>query len=187
MKKKKNVKAAYDAYCEASLEDFHDLRDDFFNAVESNGFDGTLEALGFPTERKTLWFNVHTGCEAPLEGLLGERHELTSEIEELGYVLEHWLPKKEHPNPIIGRSLALSEEDVLRQVVGHIRVYMERCATAEEFEKSFRNQGGTMDDGGYSAEKGKVSVRLHDGREFIFGAKSVFAFAEQEKRQATLF
>jgi hypothetical protein len=72
-------------------------------------------------------------------------------------------------------------------VVDHIRVYVERCATAEEFEKSFRNQGGTMNDGGYSAEKGKVKVRLHDGREFIFGVKNVFAFVEQEKRQATLF
>jgi hypothetical protein len=45
-----------------------------------------------------------------------------------------------------------------------------------------------MNDGGYSAENGKVKVRLHDGREFNFGAKSVFAFGvKREERQATLF
>ena len=187
MKKKKNVKDAYDAYCEGSYDDFHDLREKFFDAVDSNGFDGTLEALGFPTDRKAVWFNAYTGHEASLEELLTLRHELNSELDELRYILEHWLPKKGHPNPIIARSLALSEDDVLRQVVGCIRGYVERCAAAEEFEKSFRNQGGTMNDGGYSAETGKVKVRLHDGREFIFGVKSVFAFAHMEKRQATLF
>jgi hypothetical protein len=115
MKKTKNVKAAYDAYCEGSYEDFHDLREKFFDAVEANGFGGTLEALGFPTARKAVWFNVYTGSEAPLEGLLGDKHELTSEIQGLGYILEHWLPKTADPNPIIARSLALSEEDVLRK------------------------------------------------------------------------
>lgn len=49
MNKKKNVKDAYDAYCDGSYDEFYDLRETFFEAVESNGFDGTLEALGFPT------------------------------------------------------------------------------------------------------------------------------------------
>ena len=105
----------------------------------------------------------------------------------LGYALEDWLPKGGDPNPIIARSLALSEDAVLRQVVGHIQVYIGRCATAEDFAKSFRNQGGSMEDGSYSAESGKVRVRLHDGREFSFGVRNLFAFAEHEKRQATLF
>ena len=187
MKKHKDVKAAYDAYCEATYDDFHELRDKFFEAVEANGFDGTLEALGFPTDRQAIWFNAYTGHEASLEELLTLRHELNSELDELRYILEHWLPKRDHPNPIIARSLALSEEDVLRQLVDNVHVYIDRCATAEEFEKSFRNQGGTMINGGYSAEKGKVKVTLHDGREFIFGVKSVYAFSEREKRQATLF
>jgi hypothetical protein len=185
--KKKNVKAAYDAYCEGSYEDFHELRDKFFEAVEANGFDGSLEALGFPTDRQAIWFNVHSGSEGLLEELIAARHELHSEIEELGYMLENWLPKKGHPNPIMARSLALSEEDVLRQLVDNVHGYIERCATAEDFEKSFRSQGGTMIDGGYSAERGEVTVRLHGGREFTFGVKNVFAFAEREQRQATLF
>jgi hypothetical protein len=183
---KKNVKAAYDAYCEANVENFHDLREEFFEAVRSNGVEGTLIALGFPTERAAMWFNVHTGCEEKLKHLL-TRYEINDEIDDLGYTLEHWLPKTADPNPIIARSLALSEEDVLRQVVAYIQMELDRCSTAEEFEKSFRNQGGTMDDGGYSAEKGKVRVRLRDGREFDFGVKNVFAFAHMEKRQATLF
>jgi hypothetical protein len=53
--------------------------------------------------------------------------------------------------------------------------------------KRVRNQGGTMINGGYSAEKGKVKVTLHDGREVIFWRKKCLCVLGTEKRQPTLF
>jgi hypothetical protein len=66
-------------------------------------------ALGFPTDPKGMWLNVYGGSEAMFEDLLRARHDLTSEIQQFGYILEHWLPKTSDPNSIMVRSLALSE------------------------------------------------------------------------------
>jgi hypothetical protein len=94
MKKKPSMEAAYIKYCTEQFGDFQDARQEFFEVVQAYGFDGTLEGLKFPTDRKAIWFNGLTGHEESLQALLDGRHELMTELEELGYILEDWLPKE---------------------------------------------------------------------------------------------
>jgi hypothetical protein len=43
--------------------------------------------------------------------------------------LENWLPKTEDPNPVMARSLAMSEYDAMQQVAEHLKTYAERNNT----------------------------------------------------------
>jgi hypothetical protein len=94
---------------------------DWREAPEKAGIDVTLEALGYSKDRNALWYNEHTGSVETLENLIvaesftGTRNETEEDkLRELAMVLEHWLPQTLEPNPVVARSLALSEFDAMQ-------------------------------------------------------------------------
>jgi hypothetical protein len=115
--------------------------DDFWSwreAVEQVGIDAALDALGFSKDQNLLWYNEHTGDEETLYSLIVGRDwysgpdETRGEKErrfEFAMSLENWLPKTEDPNPVMARSLAMSEYDAMQQVAEHLKTYAERNNT----------------------------------------------------------
>lgn len=154
------------------------------------GIENTLTTLGFPTDPQAIYYNQHTGNEDTLEHLTD--FAITGKVKEedraenLAIELEHWLPKLADPNPVIARSLAMSEEKVKDMVGDHFKVYIERNETKEEFLYDVANMGGSLDDGSYDTRGGKAKVELHDGREFIFSLSDIWDRLKKP-RTLTLF
>lgn len=142
------------------------------------GIEKTLEALNFPADPEAVYYNMHTGSEETLENLTN--HKITGQVKEedraenLAMELEHWLPKLEDPNPVIARSLALSEDRVKDQIGEHLRHYAEDSENKEAFIDRCRDMGGTLEDGLYDNRGSKTRVGLHDGREFIFSLSEIY-------------
>jgi hypothetical protein len=163
-------------------------------AVEGFGIDATLDALGYSKDRGALWYNEHTGSTETLQTLIagGSMRFKTikprEEVIEFAIALEDWLPQLSEPNPVIARSLALSDYDVLRQAADHLAIYAERNSSAEAFVSDVHSMGGTLPDGGYSCKtNGKVVVDLHDRRQFTFSLAEIYKLIRQQSLQPSLF
>lgn len=160
------------------------------DVVVEAGIDQTLTALGFPTEPEAIYYNQHTGNEETLQNLIDNK--ITGKVkdeekaENLAMELEHWLPKLEDPNPVIARSLALSEDGVKDQIGEHLKHYADESENKEAFIDRCRDMGGTIDDGLYDNRGSKTRVGLHDGREFIFTLSEIYDRVKKP-RTLTLF
>lgn len=170
-------------------------RNAFLEAVAAATVEGTLEALGFPKERAHVWYNIHTGDEETLGSMLNYDDLMSAFIplerqpEELGYILEDWLPRESNPNPVMARSLAMSEYDAMQQLAEHMREYIDRNDSADSFIDDVHTTGGSLPDGGYNChtKNGKAVVELHDGREFTFPLRALYDAVKQSETQAALF
>lgn len=188
------IKELYDACLNASGAEFHDRRWAFLDAVAKAGVDATLIALDFPRTRDAIWYNVNTGSEETLESLLHPSYGRTPSLEDephvLGFALENWLPKTESPNPIIARSLAISESGAANAVILHLKSDIDAAPSEDAFVVNVADRGASMDDGMYVTSpkgKGTVHVSLHDGRDFTFSLRSLWRNNRRELNQPTLF
>lgn len=171
------------AYSQRNEEDFWNWRD----VVEKYGIQKTLEALEFPSEPKSIYYNQHTGSEETLEYLMGNNYmgkvPKKDQAFHLAIELEHWLPKKDDPNPVIAESLKLTEEKTKEMFADSMKVYVERWEKEDEFISECTNMGGSLPHGGYDNRGGKGYVELYDGRTFTFSLKEIWDWLKKPRTQ----
>lgn len=157
----------------------------WIETAETFSVEAILLALGFPSDPKSIYYNINTGDEECLDDLLS--WNIVGPVKEkdkpyhLAIELENWLPKEGEVNPIMARCIALTEQKVKEQAAEHLRVYAERNKTKSEFLDDVNSLGCTLDDGFLDNRAGKSKITLHDGREFVFSLSLIWDFLKKPR------